>query len=631
MDSLTEGRPKRPRDVRVPTDSSLPVLEQDPGLKPNEVRWLKSLLQSYPGSRWGNTETRGLDSHFADKTYVQTDLEAGLLDSIMDRRVRLVVLFGNAGDGKTALLQHLARKMGLGKQESAKRIISGKTAHGLTVRMNLDGSAAWDGRSADDLLDEFLGPFLDGIPDEDVVHLLAINDGRLLEWIDRVDTPSIGSPWLIQRFLEALRHGSDTAAEPRIRFVNLNQRSLVGTVSHDRTRIDGTFLDGLVDALYGGLDAQATWQPCRTCSSQSHCDVWRTTQTFGPGNLANNDRRGLARRRLFEALQAVHLLGETHITMRELRATLVYALFGLRYCTDYHERDSDPERTSHPPYPDRVFDPRSVGRQGDTLDVLARFDPALDAHPKIDRVLLRESVATGSSLASARRRAYFTWPDERIDEITEDTDALGLTGGHHLRTFRDLALAGPQDDQRPLPSTEQVCADICRGISRLGTLPTLALSRKGVVPVKIVPRTPTETAFWVEKPLQSFRLEPDLHQRVVSADRRGNDWFDLHKQVSLVYTYGNGRDNTLRLRIGAALFDRLLDLRHGYQLSDVAADDMFAQLSIFVQRLVQEDHRKMYAWNERAETTVYEISARSDYTDPESRQQLVISALDHSV
>jgi hypothetical protein len=44
-------------------------------------------------------------------------------------------------------------------------------------------AAAWKGRSADELLDEFLAPFQNGDPSEDVVHLLAINDGRLLEWI----------------------------------------------------------------------------------------------------------------------------------------------------------------------------------------------------------------------------------------------------------------------------------------------------------------------------------------------------------------------------------------------------------------------------------------------------------------
>ncbi len=50
--------------------------------RPNEVPWLRQLMASYPGSRWGNSETRGLDSDFARKTYVETDLEEQLWERI---------------------------------------------------------------------------------------------------------------------------------------------------------------------------------------------------------------------------------------------------------------------------------------------------------------------------------------------------------------------------------------------------------------------------------------------------------------------------------------------------------------------------------------------------------------------
>ena len=162
--------------------------EQQGQLRENRVDWLLSLLQSYPGSLWGNQETRGLDSDFAAQTYVQTNLEEALLSDILERRVRLVILCGNAGDGKTALLQHLAKRL-IPRRESytsAERFLNGRTEDGLTIRMNLDGSAAWQGRSADELLDEFLAPFRSGPPEGDVTHLLAINDGRLLEWLEEV-------------------------------------------------------------------------------------------------------------------------------------------------------------------------------------------------------------------------------------------------------------------------------------------------------------------------------------------------------------------------------------------------------------------------------------------------------------
>ena len=151
------------------------------------------------------------------------------------------------------------------------------------MRLNLDGSASWRGCSADDLLDEFLAPFRDGPPAEDIAHLLAINDGRLLEWIERVKGRERETA-LTRALYEALQrvqqdrwsccapaaardeddedaggaggNASDVAevaadvaegAAPRsvpdahFRFVNLNQRSLVGGVTANGTGIETRF------------------------------------------------------------------------------------------------------------------------------------------------------------------------------------------------------------------------------------------------------------------------------------------------------------------------------------------------------------------------------------------------------
>src|SRR5262249_7221309 len=143
-----------------------------------------SVLQVYPGGAYGNVETRGLDSTFAVDTYVETTLEDSLFDDILARRVRLTILCGNAGDGKTALLQHLAKRFGVPEFTSAQRIWEATTPDGLSLKANLDGAAAFRAKSANELLDEFFSPFMQGSPAEDVAHLLAINDGRLLEWID---------------------------------------------------------------------------------------------------------------------------------------------------------------------------------------------------------------------------------------------------------------------------------------------------------------------------------------------------------------------------------------------------------------------------------------------------------------
>src|SRR5439155_4392363 len=123
--------------------------------------------------------------------------------------------------------------------------------------------------------------------------------------------------------------------------------------------------------------APGIWAPCQSCSAKDRCDVFRATRIFAPDGLPEmvpKEIRMRARQRLFEGLQAVHLRGETHVTVRELRAALVYILFGVHFCEDYHGDSVMPAL----PYWDRAFSPDSPARQGDVLRELARFDPALE-------------------------------------------------------------------------------------------------------------------------------------------------------------------------------------------------------------------------------------------------------------
>lgn len=619
-----------PDGAKIPASDAEPIGEADERVQPdsggdtgvrtertersrNEVTWLRSLLQSYPGSLWGNRETRGLDTDFATQTYVETNIEKALYHAVLNRTVWLVVLCGNAGDGKTALLQHLADRIGIGRHKSEERIIEGRTNDGLTVRMNLDGSASWRSRSADDLLDEFLEPFQNGPPSADIVHLLAINDGRLLEWLEGVEQRH-GRDTPLTTALYDLLDGQTSVPDSHIRFVSLNQRSLVGGVSDDRQQIETDFLNRLLDKLYGGDHAAEIWEPCRTCVAEDRCEVRRAAFLFGPDGLpgiAPEEPRSRARQRLFEALQAVHLRGETHITVRELRASVVYVLFGVHFCQDYHAGAD-----TLLPYWDRAFSPESPGRQGDVLRELVRFDPALEAHPQIDRHLQREpSIDTAGSIPrypgltreSARRRAYFEWTESHSETLTQNPHALDLARGRHLRSFRNLPI-----DKEALDELRQ---RLCKGISRLEDVPPQALERDGVVPLRITPRTPTETEFWIEKKIDAFRLEADLPPETAGLDR-------LHRQASLVYSYRDGREE--RLRLGAELFHLLLELAEGYQLGDVSTDDTFARLSIFVQRLIREDDRRVLAWNPMQEKSLFEVAAQTILGAANPKQRITI-------
>jgi hypothetical protein len=148
-------------------------------------------------------------------------------------------------------------------------------------------------------------------------------------------------------------------------------------------------------------------------------------------------------------------------------------------------------------------------------------------------------------------------------------------------------------------------------------LPLQALDRPDVVPLRITPRTPTETTFWVEKPLSAFRLEADV-PGITEIDR-------LHRQAFLIYRYRSGDEE--RLRLGAELFHLLLELSDGYQLGDVSTDDTFAHLSIVVQRLIQEDESELLAWNPMRDDLLYRVGTRLYRAKDGSQQRMVLSPL----
>lgn len=571
-----------------------PVFLSPEPLRPNSVPRLKEILRAYPSSRFGNAETRGLDSDFAHDTYVETELDRLLPNAIEAGDVSLVILCGNAGDGKTAFLQHLAAELGVKHLASEQRVWDG-SLKGKKIKINLDGAAAWKGRSADELLDELFEPFQRGAPKLGLVHLVAVNDGRLMEWIESYEERH-GETHLTAQLTEALSREGE-GLDPHVRLIELNLRSLVGSLDVTAGAISTEFVDRMVKKLIGGAQAQKIWVPCGTCSARMRCSMRVSAEMMG----ASNDQSVLAQgalllRRLTAGLQAVHQRNEVHITARELKAALSYILFGTRYCEDLH---TDLTLTQHSPA-DFAFDPKSELRQGDLLRELARLDPALEAHARIDRYLAGSGApdpAHGAprypdlSLRSARRRAYFTWSDDQIEQVGGDKSALGLSGGRNFALFRDF----PQ-----LPDNEKlrIRDALCQGLSRLEALPEIALSEPGTMPLRIVPRTPTESAFWVGKPLSRFEL---ASERFAATPGLGT----LHRYLTLSYQTHDQRLE--QLTVSLELFGLLIDLSEGVQILDAFSDDIFANLGVFTQRLAQEDERSLRGWNQADESRIYDV------------------------
>jgi hypothetical protein len=457
------------------------------------------------------------------------------------------------------------------------------------LKVNLDGSAAWQGKSANDLLDEMFRPFQTSDYPRNRVHVVAINSGKLLEWIEAQPEES----YLTEQLYRVLI-GEEIELDSGFRLIDLNQRSLVGGVDQGRRELTTHFLDALLDRFIDG-EGEDPWQPCLSCTAQTRCTAWHSVQVLrGP----DSDR---IRQHLTNALQACHQRGEIHITARELRAVLSYVFFGVHDCSELHENpELAPSR-----FWQRAFDACSPHRQGELLVELARFDPALEADPALDRLLLKEGgpAHREGRLAEGRRRAWFL-PVEQ-----DAVPVVHLANGRHLQLFRSVPL---MDDG----ARTGLLLDLCLGIAHLEDLPKVAFSYENMergVPLRIAPRTPTETALWVVKPWDRFRLEAPLPPAAEGLEA-------LHTHLRLVYRYVDGNEEILLL--GLELFHLLLDLKDGVQLSGVAQEGVFANLEIFTQRLAREDARELWGWHPVEDGRIFSLRV----VKRDGRQMLVREA-----
>src|SRR6185436_6495264 len=124
--------------------------------KPNFNPFVSHLLTMYSQSPRTNAGTRGLDT-IGRETYVRTLLDDKLRPAVLAGEFRLVIVTGNAGDGKTAFIQQVERKAGPSLQQrpnGSEFVLNGR--HFFT---NYDGSQDEGTKANDEVLREFFGPF----------------------------------------------------------------------------------------------------------------------------------------------------------------------------------------------------------------------------------------------------------------------------------------------------------------------------------------------------------------------------------------------------------------------------------------------------------------------------------------
>ena len=378
--------PAAPRSV---TPGRFPGISVSPeeSAKTNYNPYVTRLLTLYSQARRSNAGTRGLDD-IARLTYVQTKLDSKLAPAISSGNYRLVIVTGNAGDGKTAFLEQveaLFRQNGATVERLSSRNGSRGEFQGVRYETNYDGSQDEGDRSNDAVLADFLAPFegssLKALQGNEA-RLIAINEGRLLDFLAH------GA--FAERF-GALRHfvleALDGAEQPpRGLLVNLNLRAI--TAGGAESLVERQLVAMLKDEL---------WSPCATCAHAPKCPIKHNVDTLRDSTSGSAVRERI--RRLFEV---VHLRRRAHVTMRDLRSSLSFLLLRDQSCDDVAKllARNDEQLTADLArlyYPNAFADPEAPGQAPDR-QLLRK--PTQEEERAVDR-LVRRLRETDVGLVSA--------------------------------------------------------------------------------------------------------------------------------------------------------------------------------------------------------------------------------------
>lgn len=350
---------------------------------PNSNAFVSHLLSLYSQSRRSNAGTRGIDA-LGFSAYVETALDRELLPAVLSGEFRLVLISGNAGDGKTAFLQRLEKEVEARGGIANRGLANGSelTLDGKLYLINYDGSQDEGSKDNNQVLLDFLSPFTGRDvsawkPKE--TRLIAINEGRLVDFLATYESDFPALAALVRRAFSTGDSKSGVAV------VNLNLRSVVAQAE------GGSILERTLQSIV----QPKNWMACENCDLKNSCYALHNARSF---------QDEIAGPRLLERLKTLytmaHLRGRLHITMRDMRSALSFMLIGNRDCKAIHTlyaagQHEEVARSYYfnswmgggKPNSDRMISlltELDVGRQEDP-----RFDRGLDFVQPDDRALFR--------------------------------------------------------------------------------------------------------------------------------------------------------------------------------------------------------------------------------------------------
>lgn len=569
-----------------------------------------TFLKIYSQSLLSTGLTRGLD----ESTYIPTRLDTALKEDVLRGKKKLVVLTGNAGDGKTAFIQLI--------EDSAKKSggnFKTKTDNGCVFTFNgfefetlYDGSQDFEGKSNELLLKEFFKAFVgEKEPTASIVKIIAINEGKLRDFI--LKKPEY--KWLgkqVHHYLEFENYQLPQS----LAFINLNHRAIV-----ELNNLNSIF-DELLNNILDDDETRKTWEPCheQNCIYANRCYI-----KYNVDSLKDQKKGSIVKKRLKELILSIYLKKEKHITMRDIRSLISFIIFNKYTCSQLQADIENDVNLLERFYYNNAFNKNEMDRMVSILSEVDVSDmplPKLENHlyflnPKTelsDLLFIKNVIGSAADmdylekyfhnkpegtsdddetrklnadlfLSSLKRKLYF----EGNDEYLQEQFAINHFNFLPYRYFKKIIefLESGKDQHNELRN------DIVLAISKSEKIYNNEVGRENVCISSNSIKKSITKAFYGFTAADFEVVLPD-----VGNQSNYIEYFPSH----IIFRH---IDKTSALEINIDLFEILMRIKEGYVPTSIEIRTFFLNLEMFKRRIVAKRSTTVFLTED--DTNLYEF------------------------
>jgi hypothetical protein len=575
---------------------------------------VETFLKIYSQSLLSTGLTRGLD----ESTYIPTRLDTSLKDDVLKGRKKLVVLTGNAGDGKTAFIQLIEAEA-----RNKKGNFSSETDNGCKFTYNdfefetlYDGSQDFEGKSNDQLLKEFFKPF-EGVtePKANIVKIIAINEGKLRDFL-------LGKKeynWLGKQVHHYLEYDSYILPDS-LAFINLNNRAIVEIENPN------TIFDELLNIILDTNEKQDTWAACKSenCEYAEKCYIKYNIDT-----LRDSKKGASVKQRLKEIILAIYLKKEKHITMRDIRSLISFILFNKYTCSQLQASLDEGDNLLDRFYYNNAFNKEEQDRMVAILQEVDVADmplPKLENHlyflnPKtelaeelfekgdlianpdlnyLEEYFLNKPEGTSDRgdgkkesadwfLSSIKRKIFFEGNDKYIDEQFA-VNHYSFLPYKYFERFVTFLKTG-------VDNNFQLRDDLVLSISKSEKIYNDEVGRENVCISSSSLKKSATKAFYGFKSADFEVVLPDVGNQTDYIE-----YFPDH----IIFRHA---DKTAALEINIDLFEILMRIKEGYVPTSIEIRTFFLNLEMFKRRILAKRSTKVFLTEDDSNLYSFEKSA----------------------